>query len=73
MDEVLKAVVTGAPTFLGLVALAYVLNSQNNKYLEVVLKMLNECVKTQTELQALRDAIRRMALSAKVDSQDATD
>lgn len=61
MDELLKAVVTGAPSFLGLVFLAYVLMKQNERLLSAVLDYSQKCSEFENKITALEREVRSMS------------
>lgn len=64
MDEVIKAVITGAPSFLGLVFLAYVLMQQNAKLLDALLDFSKKCMEFERRIDALDQSVRSLSRSS---------
>lgn len=64
MDEILKAIITGAPSFLGLVFLSYVLMQQNAKLLDALLGFSRKCMEFERRIDAIDRGVRSLSRSS---------
>jgi len=64
VDEILKAIITGAPSFLGLVFLSYVLMQQNAKLLDALLDFSRKCMESERSIDALDSSARSLSRSS---------
>lgn len=62
MDEILKSIITGFPSFAGLVLLSYVLWRQNEKLLAV---LIDEVRELRQEIADLKKAIQNFSFPTR--------
>lgn len=57
-EELLVNVISNLPNFAGFVFVAYVLSQNNDRYLSIIEKMIDNCLDDKQDAQDVRDLIK---------------